>query len=79
VGKSITLDKCKELHPEQWVKVYGVVANRRDYIITCQVYQLEAVVGTNKTGWWDSFLLEPVDEEEQSISVEEAFERGRSL
>jgi hypothetical protein len=82
VGKvrdRITSDECKKLHPEQWVKVYGVVAHRYDYIISCQVYQRETLVCKMPRDWWDGYVLEPVDEEEQPISVEEALERGRYI
>lgn len=77
--ETIIIDEYKKLHPEQWLKVYGVFSNRCDYINTCQVYQLEAVLGSIQRGWWDEYVLELVDEKEQPISVEEAFERCRQL
>ncbi|MCA1992294.1 MAG: hypothetical protein LDL41_09670 [Coleofasciculus sp. S288] len=75
MSESITLDEWKKFHPEQWVKLYGIVSNHCDYIITCQVYQLEVVLGSAQRGWWDGYLLEPVDEEEQPMTVEEALSR----
>jgi hypothetical protein len=79
VDNNITIDECKKFHPNQWVKLYGVFSNRCDYITTCQVYQLEIVVNGNQRHWWDGYLLEPVNEEEQPISVEEAFELRKSV
>lgn len=75
VGGSITINESQKFHPEQWVKLYGVFSNRCDYIITCQVCHLETVIGKYQRRWWDTFLLEPVDEAEQPISIEEAFRR----
>jgi hypothetical protein len=72
----IPLDECKKLHPEQWVKVYGVFCDRCDYINTCQVDQLETVLSGNRKSWWDGFFLELVDEEAQPISVEQVFVKG---
>ena len=58
----ILLDQSKNLNPEQWIKIYGIFSNRCDYIITCQVYQLETVLSRIQPSWWDNFILEPVDE-----------------
>ena len=63
MNERIPIDESKTFHPEQWVNVYGVFSNRCDYIIICQVYQLELVLSRIQPGWWDQFLLEPVDEE----------------
>jgi hypothetical protein len=53
------------LHPEQWVKIYGICSEQYYFIITCQVFQLDAVLGGNQglwwIGWWEGFLLECVD------------------
>ena len=75
VGESITLNERKKFHPEQWVKLYGIVSNHCDYIITCQVSHLDTVLNHTQRSWWDDYLLEPVDEEEKPISVEEALSR----
>lgn len=69
----IKFDEYKNLHLGQWVKVYGVASERCDYIITCQVYDLETVLGVTTRCWWDSYVLEPVDEDEQPISLQDAF------
>lgn len=62
----IPLQDKNTLDPEQWVKVYGIHSGQSYYIITCQVFQLDAVLGGNQEiwwlGWWDGFLLELVDE-----------------
>lgn len=63
MNEKIAINESKTFHPEQWVKVYGVFANRCDYIVICQVYQLEALLNCIQLDWWDKFLLEPVDEE----------------
>lgn len=73
VINGIPFDEYKKLHPEQWIKLYGVIYHSRHYLITCQVYQLEVVINSNQRNWWDGFLLEPVDEEEQPVPLEEAF------
>ncbi len=77
VSEKISLDECEQLHPHQWVKLYGVTANRYEHINTCQVYQLEVVVGNIQRSWWDNYVLEPVDENEQPMSLEEALRWGR--
>jgi hypothetical protein len=41
----IPLEDKNTLHPEQWVKVYGLHSEQYYYIITCQVFQLDAVLG----------------------------------
>jgi hypothetical protein len=79
VDNRITLDECKQFHPQQWVKLYGLDANRHDYIITCQVYQLEIVLSWSQRHWWDNYILEPVDEKEQPISIEEALLKCQHL
>ncbi len=66
----IPLGEYQKFHPEQWVKLYGVTSNRHHYLITCQVYQLEVVISSQQRGWWDDYLLEPVDEEEQPLPLE---------
>lgn len=70
MSKEIFIKECKELHPEQWVKVYGVFSNCCKYINTCQVYQLESVVGSISPGWFEDIVLHPVDEEERPIAWE---------
>lgn len=64
----IPFEDKNTLHPEQWVKVYGIHSEQYYYIITCQVFQLDAVLGGNQArwwaDWWDGFLLESVDEGE---------------
>ena len=60
----VRVEDCQNLHPEQWVKLYGVISKRCDYIITCQVYQLETVLGVVKRHWCDSYVLELIDQEE---------------
>lgn len=61
--KVINVDYSK-FSPLQWIKVYGVFSSRCDYIITCQGYQLETVLGCMQPEWWDDVVLEPVDEED---------------
>lgn len=61
--KVINVD-CHKFSPLQWIKVYGVFSSRCDYIITCQGYQLETVLGCMQPDWWDDVVLEPVDEED---------------
>jgi hypothetical protein len=34
------------------------------------------VIGGIQHSWWDNYVLEPVDEKEQPISLEEAIRRG---
>lgn len=62
----IPFEDKNTLHPEQWVKLYGIHSDQYYYIITCQVFQLDAVLGGNQeiwwTGWWEGFLLESIDE-----------------
>ncbi len=76
MSEKISLDECEKLHPYQWVKLYGVTANRHEYINTCQVYQLEAVLGNMQHSWWDNYVLELIDEQEEPMSLEEALKRG---
>ncbi len=76
VSERIPIDESEKFHPEQWVKLYGVTGNRHEYINTCQIDQLETVIGGIQHSWWDNYLLEPVDEKEQPISLEEAIRRG---
>ncbi len=66
--KAITVD-YNEFQPLQWIKVYGVFSSRCDYIITCQAYQLETVLGCMQPDWWDDVVLEPVDEEDWLVSA----------
>lgn len=66
--KAISADYNK-FDPLQWIKVYGVFSSRCDYIITCQGYQLETVLGCMQPEWWDDVVLEAVDEEELLISA----------
>jgi hypothetical protein len=65
----IAVEKYQRFDPLQWVKVYGVVSSRCDYIITCQGYQLETVLGCLQPGWWDDVILEADDQEEELITV----------
>ncbi|MBW4546385.1 MAG: hypothetical protein KME25_18350 [Symplocastrum torsivum CPER-KK1] len=71
----IPIDECEKLHPEQWVKVYEVLHEQCDYIITCQVHQLDCVFSGYKKIWWDGFVLEPTNEEGQLIPIEKALLR----
>lgn len=71
----ISLAQRQKLHPEQWVKIYGIFSNRCEYINTCQVDQLEAVISQNFVNWFQSIVLEPVDESEQPMLVEEATDK----
>lgn len=83
MSEKIFLGERDKLHPQQWVKMYGVAANHPgeyEYIVTCQIYQLEVVLSSIQISWWDNFVLEPVDEQEQPIPLEEALKRkGESL
>jgi hypothetical protein len=56
------MEEPEQLHPQQWVKVYGVISNCCQYINTCQVYQLDAVVGNIQRGWFEDLILELIDE-----------------
>ncbi len=67
--KSIAVAQHNKFDPLQWIKVYGVFSNRCDYIISCQAYQLETVLGCIQLHWWDDVVLEPVDEEEMLVSA----------
>ncbi len=62
--KGISTAESEKFHPLQWVKVYGIVSSRCDYIITCQVEHLKTVLKGFQSGWWDEYILEPVDEDE---------------
>jgi hypothetical protein len=73
VIRTIFLDEYEKLPLEQWIRLYGIVSNRSDYIITCQVYQLKAVLGSIRRHWWDDFTLELINEDEQPMSIEEVF------
>ena len=73
--RKISIEQCQKLPPEQWVKIYGVFSNRCEYINTCQVDQLEVVISRNYYGWFQDIVLEPVDESEQPILVEEAINK----
>jgi hypothetical protein len=75
MSEEISINECKKLHLEQWVKVYGVVSNRCEYINTCQVYQLETVAWSISRGWFEDIVLQPVDEEERSIFLEEVMKK----
>lgn len=66
--KAISVDYNK-FEPLQWIKVYGVFSSRCDYIITCQAYQLETVLGCMQPGWWDDVVLELVEDEECLLSA----------
>lgn len=67
MNAEIPIKDCKKLHPEQWVKVYGVVSNCDEYINTCQAYQLETVVGSIPHGWFEDIVLYLVDEQERPL------------
>ncbi len=79
MSEKISLNEREKLHPHQWVKLYGNGANpdEYEYINTCQVYQLDAVLTSISSSWWNNYVLEPVDENEQPMSLEEALNRGR--
>lgn len=64
VRETVAIEAREALHPEQWVKLYGIFSNRSDHIITCQIYQLETVLSKIQHSWWDDYLLELVEEEE---------------
>jgi hypothetical protein len=64
VRETVSIDARHALHPEQWVKLYGIFSNRCNHIITCQIYQLEAVLSKIQHSWWDNYILELVDGEE---------------
>lgn len=71
MSEKISIKECNQLHPEQWVKVYGFVFGRCEYINTCQLYQLEAMIGSTSQHWFEDIVLQLVDEEEQPIALEE--------
>lgn len=79
MSQVIRISECEKFHPYQWVKLYGIISGRWHYINTCQVYQLKMVTATIRRGWWDDYLLEPVDEQEQPVSIEEATKRFQHL
>ena len=74
--RKISIAQCQKLHPEQWVKIYGLFSNRCEYINTCQVDQLEVVIPQNYHGWFHEIVLEPVDESEQPMLLEEAMNKN---
>ncbi|HEY9614057.1 hypothetical protein [Allocoleopsis sp.] len=77
MSAKIFIEQCKTLHPEQWVKLYGVVSNRWEYINTFQAYQLETVVSGISLGWFKDIALYLVDEEECPIAIAEVINNGR--
>ena len=60
-----------QFDPEQWVKIYGFVFGRCEYINTCQIYQLEVVIDSTSHHWFEDIVLQPVDEEEHPVAIEE--------
>jgi hypothetical protein len=62
--ETVSIDAREALHPEQWVKLYGIFSNRYNHIITCQIYQLETVLSKIQHSWWDDYILELVEGEE---------------
>ncbi len=73
----VPVDECEKFHPQQWVNMYGIVSNRCEYINTCQVYQVETTIASIQRSWFKNIVLEPVDESQQPISVEEAMKTCR--
>lgn len=69
VINKINLDKYNNLHPLQWVKVYGIFSSRCDHIITCQGYQLGTILRCLQPDWWEDVVVEAVEEEELPISA----------
>jgi hypothetical protein len=70
MSEKFPIKECNKLHPEHWVNVYGVVSERCEYINTCQVYQLETVLGGIVRSWFEDIVLELVNEEENQYPEE---------
>lgn len=69
MSEKISVKECHQFHPEQWVKVYGFVFGRCEYINTCQIYQLEVVLGSTSCHWFEEIVVQPVDEEERPVAI----------
>jgi hypothetical protein len=72
----ISIKEYKNLHPEQWVQVYGVISNCYKYINTCQAYQIQTILEILSCGWFEDIFLYPVDEEEGSLAIGEFIKTG---
>jgi len=57
----IPLNKSEQLAPEQWVKLYGVAHDQCSYILTCQVWQVLEIFGSNRKKWSEDFFVTPVE------------------
>ena len=75
MSEKISIKKCNQLHPEQWVKIYGLVFGCCEYINTCQIYQLETVIGNTSRHWFEDIVLQPVDEEEHPVAIAELIKK----
>ncbi|HEY9597370.1 MAG TPA: hypothetical protein V6D33_06830 [Cyanophyceae cyanobacterium] len=62
----IPLNESEQLAPEQWVKLYGVAHGQCNYIVTCQLWQVLEIFGTDTKKWHEDFFITPV--EKQPIS-----------
>lgn len=71
MSEKISIKECHQLHPEQWVKVYGFVFGRCEYINTCQIYQLQTVIENTPLHWFEDIMLQLVDEEERPVAIAE--------
>lgn len=67
VLNTINPEKYNNLHPLQWVKVYGIFSNRCDHIITCQGYQLATILRCFQPSWWEEVVVEIVDDDEELL------------
>jgi len=57
----IPLNQSEQLAPEQWVKLYGVAYGQCDYIVTCQLWQVLEIFGSNGKKWSEDFFVTPVE------------------
>ncbi len=61
MNELIPLSESEQLAPEQWVKLYGVAYDQCQYILTCQVWQLQETFGSNKRKWSEEFFVKPAE------------------
>ncbi|MEW6494713.1 MAG: hypothetical protein AB1589_19680 [Cyanobacteriota bacterium] len=75
MSEKVSIKECNQLEPEQWIKVYGFLFGRWEHINTCQIYQLEAVIGSTSCQWFEDIGLQLVDEEERPITIKEVIKK----
>jgi wobble nucleotide-excising tRNase len=70
-SKDLTEGIASDFQRNQPINVYGVIEGKYQYINTCEVYQLEAVLKCLKADWWESFAIELINKPGQMIPVAE--------